>query len=334
LFNEDQCVPRYVLQLRAFEDRRTDTNDTVHHTDVKTTSKDKTASLDTNAQASVQSIPKDPKEVEHKAMETKAHAGDAVAQCTLGTWYDSTMVAEPGILKDDKKAIQWYQLAVNQSHSMAQNNLGNMYLLGVGVVADLKKAAELFRLSANQNNDYGTANLGHCEENGYGMAMDVFNAKKLYNKAALLGNNWAKQQVARLETKQQQALASAGDVRAQFQLGIWHESAMQGEPGVPKDDKIAFQWYQLAAAQGHSMAQNNLGNQYLMGIGVKADLKKAHELFRQSAAQNNSYGLANLGHTYEHGYGCTKNLSLAHDLYIKAANMGNKWAQDRLARWK
>jgi len=30
LFNEDQCVPRYVLHIRAIEDRRTKQNDEVH----------------------------------------------------------------------------------------------------------------------------------------------------------------------------------------------------------------------------------------------------------------------------------------------------------------
>jgi len=33
LFNEDQCVPRFILQIKAFEDRRTATNDEKADTD-------------------------------------------------------------------------------------------------------------------------------------------------------------------------------------------------------------------------------------------------------------------------------------------------------------
>ena len=53
-------------------------------------------------------------------------------------------------------------------------------------------------------------------------------------------------------------------------------------------------WYQLASAQGHSDAQNNLGNLYYEGQGVPQDDVEALRGFELSVEQGNSLAQANL----------------------------------------
>ena len=65
---------------------------------------------------------------------------------------------------------------------------------------------------------------------------------------------------------------------AQYKLGVMYEF---GE-GVEKDYKKAFELYEKAANQGHSIAQNNLGLFYYHGRGVNKDKKKAIKLLSDS----------------------------------------------------
>ena len=77
--------------------------------------------------------------------ETKAGHGDAEAQFSLGVKF-----AREGATQDYAQAAQWYLKAADQSHSLAQFNLGIMYAAGQGVARDeaksmgwMQKAADL-----------------------------------------------------------------------------------------------------------------------------------------------------------------------------------------------
>ncbi len=69
-----------------------------------------------------------------------------MAQCNLGTCYEHGS----GVAKDEKKAVECFQLSAAQGDADAQCNLGNRYLDGSGVAKDEKKAVEYFQLSAAQ----------------------------------------------------------------------------------------------------------------------------------------------------------------------------------------
>ena len=64
--------------------------------------------------------------------------------------------------------------------------------------------------------------------------------------------------------------------------------------GVVQDYLTAALWYQLASAQGHSDAQNNLGNLYYEGQGVPQDDEEALKWIELAAEQGNSLAQANL----------------------------------------
>jgi len=77
--------------------------------------------------------------------ETRAGHGDAEAQFSLGLQF-----AREGAAQDYAQAAHWYLQAADQSHSLAQFNLGIMYAVGQGVSRDgaksmgwMQKAAEL-----------------------------------------------------------------------------------------------------------------------------------------------------------------------------------------------
>ena len=69
-----------------------------------------------------------------------------------------------------------------------------------------------------------------------------------------------------------QPLAEQGLAPAQFSLGVMYA---QGE-GVPRDDRMAVQWYRRAAEQGNASAQNSLSVMYTIGAGVPKDYVHAH----------------------------------------------------------
>ena len=55
--------------------------------------------------------------------------------------------------------------------------------------------------------------------------------------------------------------------------------------GVPQDDAEAVRWYRLAANQGFTAAQVNLGMMYAQGRGVSQDRVAAHMWLSLAVAQ-------------------------------------------------
>ena len=84
-------------------------------------------------------------------------------------------------------------------------------------------------------------------------------------------------------------LAEAGDVDAQFRLGLLFG---QGK-GVVQDDVEAVRLYRLAAEAGHEDAQATLGFAYWLGQGVLQDNVMAHMWDNIGAANGNEPGGTN-----------------------------------------
>jgi phage gp29-like protein len=85
--------------------------------------------------------------------------------------------------------------------------------------------------------------------------------------------------------------AEAGDSEAQFELGYIYANGRN----VPKDEKLAVEWYRKAADQGHIPAQVNLGVMYDSGLGTPENVRSAFELFRKTADQGDARAQHNLG---------------------------------------
>ena len=116
--------------------------------------------------------------------------------------------------------------------------------------------------------------------------------------------------------------AHDGDARAQLLMGM----------RCDRDSLFAEAagWYELAARQGLSEAQNNLGVMYKDGQGVQRNETEAVEWFRRAAFQGNVLAQSNLGWMFHAGRGVEQNYDSAHYWYRKAALQGHASAQNNL----
>lgn len=108
-------------------------------------------------------------------------------------------------------------------------------------------------------------------------------------------------------------LAENGNSDAQFMLGVryggydfesekWNYNTEGWRRNPYYDMEKAAYWYLQAAQQGNPTAQNNLGNCYENGNGVKKNVEEAVKWFRLSAASGNDYGQLNLGDCFRDGH--------------------------------
>ena len=113
-------------------------------------------------------------------------------------------------------------------------------------------------------------------------------------------------------------LAEAGEVEAQFGLGLLYERGR----GAPRDLAEAAAWYARAAGQGSMRAQTQLGGMYARGDGVPADWGQAIAWWERAAAQGSMRAQFLLGQSYHFGSGVGHDLDKAVQWYDKAAAQG------------
>jgi TPR repeat protein len=111
-----------------------------------------------------------------------------------------------------------------------------------------------------------------------------------------------------------------GDAEAQNMLG---DSYHEGQIGLKKSAKRAFQLYQLAAAQGYAPAQTSLGICFEHGHGAKIDYKSAAQWYRRAAEQGHPQAQFNLGLSFFNGKGVTRSFDEAVRWWRLAAAQGD-----------
>jgi len=79
-----------------------------------------------------------------ETLETRANRGEADAQFGLGLKF-----ANEGTAQDYVQAAHWYRKAAEQSHGLAQLNLGTMHEMGQGMPRDEAKALLWIQTAAN-----------------------------------------------------------------------------------------------------------------------------------------------------------------------------------------
>ena len=91
-----------------------------------------------------------------------------------------------------------FRRAADQGDAHAQNNLGIMYLNGLGVTQDYRQALELFRRVADQGLAGAQFNLGGMYLNGLGVPRDRNRAIEYLVLAARQGHERAQSLLAEL----------------------------------------------------------------------------------------------------------------------------------------
>ena len=79
----------------------------------------------------------------------------------------------------------------------------------------------------------------------------------------------------------------AGPDRNRQEAQLCLAVAYQNGEGIPRDYKLALQWYHKAAKQGHAEAQYQIGVMHKHGFGVKASPMEAKRCFRKAANKGN-----------------------------------------------
>lgn len=122
-------------------------------------------------------------------------------------------------------------------------------------------------------------------------------------------------------------VAKHGDPLAQHELGRCYDRGW----GCAVDLTKAFEWYQCSAAKGFPRAQNNLGVCYESGRGCNVDLTKAFKWYELAADRGLALAQCNLGICYEMGIGVVADRRKAIEQYRLAAAQGNECARKQLA---
>ena len=133
---------------------------------------------------------------------------------------------------DRVNKIKWYQLAADNGHPSAQNNLANIYYIGkYGEPRNYAKAFKLYKMLADNNDVHAQYRLGDMYYHGAGIPQSYNQAFNYYQKAA---NN--------------------GSTDAEYILGLMYYSGL----GIPQDYGKALNIFQKFADQGDTNAAYNI----------------------------------------------------------------------------
>lgn len=241
-----------------------------------------------------------------------------------------------------QRYIEAYEVFASISgNPVAQNFLGNMFLMGMGVMQSDSEAEKWFRLSAEQGNRESQDSLGQMLEEGRRAAKNEREAAKWYLLAAEQGDSDAQLRLGRMYRQGRgvgksdaeavrwfRAAADQGDDNAQLDLGWMYERGR----GVTKNDDMALYWYRQSANQGNENAQFNMGWMFEKGRCVRKNDETAAKWYRLSAEQGNARAQYSLGLMYEQGRGVPKNMLEARRLYSLSAEQGHIPARERLKK--
>jgi len=273
-----------------------------------------------------------------KQLEMAAHRHHPTALYELASYYELGL----GVAKDTRKAITYYQEAIEAGSSDARfnlalllvksktnsNNLAEarslmttlakqgdieaqyslslMYKDALGdIYADPEQSIHWLGVAANAGHTYAQFNLGLHYLKGEQIAKNTYEASLWFNKAA-----------------------KKGMPRAQFNLALMYEAGV----GVAKNKEQSLVWYKSAAKLGSAKAQQNLGIKYLLGEQVAQDNRKALNLISTSAKQHNENAQFLLARLYHIGRnGVLANKPEAEKWYLLSARQGHREAQYQLA---
>jgi Sel1 repeat len=135
-----------------------------------------------------------------------------------------------GVVRDYRKAYEWFKKAADKDNSDAMYGLGDLYKIGLGVDRDYLQAHDWYKRSADKGNAWGMYNLGD-----------------LYMKKDCVANYQKARECF-------QSAADAGNSYGMYALGDLYEKGYD----LPPDDKKALEYYQKSADAGNTDATQAL----------------------------------------------------------------------------
>jgi TPR repeat protein len=120
--------------------------------------------------------------------------------------------------------------------------------------------------------------------------------------------------------------AAHGVAQAQYLTGAMLERGRGGARSYAE----ALQWYRRAADQGYAPAEVALGRFYGRGLGVPRDVAQRTTWYRRAADHGNPIGQWATGNFYQNGDGVERDMTMALAMYVRAAKHGFIPAEARL----
>lgn len=162
------------------------------------------------------------------------------------------------------EAVTWARQAANKGDPWAMRALGVCYRDGQGVEKDEAQSLLWMQRGADRGDMPASLEVGKAYHLGKGVPVNHTLARAWY-EAALLRNDQGE---------------TARDIRAN--LGVL---LMEGQGG-PKDPARALAYFRQGAEAGHVMSIHYVGVAYERGEGVPKDAKLAEEWYEKAAAKN------------------------------------------------
>ena len=206
----------------------------------------------------------------------RANANDPKAMALLGDLYANGY----GVARDDKKALEWYQLATARGDPAGTFALAMFRLSGRGGQRDPETATKLLADASRLGHPAATYDLGLLYLQGEQFPQDFVRAAALFRAAANAGSAEAQYALATLykegrgvakdpvEAAKLMAAAAAADYTdAQVEYAI----ALFNGNGVAKDEAASAILMRKAALKGSPIAQNRLARLLATGRGLAAN---------------------------------------------------------------
>jgi TPR repeat protein len=201
---------------------------------------------------------------------------DPKAMTLLGELYAQGF----GIAADDKKAADWYRLAVARGDREAMFALAMFHFSGRAGPRNREEMVRLLTGAADLGHAVGAYNLGLLYLEGQQFPQDLARAAELFRKAADLGNPEAQYALA---TMYKDGRGVAKDMNEAVRLlataarannldaTVEYAIAMFNGVGTVKSEEGAAALFLKAARRGSAIAQNRLARVLAAGRGMPAD---------------------------------------------------------------
>ena len=221
--------------------------------------------------------------------------GSADAEYTEGLFRFLKQGENLGRIRNYGSAVHMLTLAAKKGHPKAQMDLG--YMLGFffmdaetretaivdGATPDIPKALEWLIKAAEQRNVTAMELLAeHYANNGQKQLSNEWG----YCVEMIDGISTWMAYPEESKERQQNRLKAAnnGGMDAQLAMGMIY---MLGKFSNEKNPQKAVEWWEKAAAQGSTLALNNLGHAYSTGDLGAVNTEKAKEYFKKSCELGN-----------------------------------------------
>ena len=192
-----------------------------------------------------------------KLLEKSAALGSVAAMNNIGTAYGNGL----GVQKDQKKAFEWWQRAVDHGGFFPSTSLYYLYQRGSDGF-DVSKVFHYCVVAADSGEPMALNNLGYCYEKGIGVAKNPEKAFSLYNQAYSLSGG----------------AAVASNIGRCYVHGI----------GTKQKVKKGVELLNKAIEMGETNAMVILGPLLWSGQGIERDEQRGLELLNRAAELGNS----------------------------------------------